>query len=224
MSGAIPFDMRREVIAGFLAGKSRRRLSQDLHLNYRTVSVLVARYQAQGEEGLYPHYEGSVGPPMRMDALFYRSALFLKRHHPEWGAPLIRLQLEEHFGVRLSMLKAGSKSFYPGKIPSVRTLQIWFKKEGLAKRSSKLPRTEEVAPGEATRVHQIWQVDAKEKVRLSDGRRVCYLTVTDQYSGAALAARVFPLSPDQSGSGTTGESDPHRDLSAVGQAHLPESR
>lgn len=46
--------------------------------------------------------------------------------------------------------------------------------------------------GRSTGVHNIWQVDAKEQCTLLDGSRACYLTFTDEYSGAWLCAKAFP--------------------------------
>ena len=46
--------------------------------------------------------------------------------------------------------------------------------------------------GQAKAVHNIWQVDAKENLVLLDGSPGCYLTITDEHSGAGLAALVFP--------------------------------
>ena len=52
--------------------------------------------------------------------------------------------------------------------------------------------------------HQIWEVDAKERVRLASGQRVSWLAFTDEASGALLAT---PLSPP----GALAERPPHRD-------------
>ncbi|MVM42152.1 hypothetical protein GO730_38195 [Spirosoma sp. HMF3257] len=47
--------------------------------------------------------------------------------------------------------------------------------------------------GRATAVHNIWQVDAKEQLKLANGQPACYLTITEEYSGAWLDSLVFPL-------------------------------
>ena len=52
--------------------------------------------------------------------------------------------------------------------------------------------------------HQIWEVDAKERVRLASGQRVSWLAFTDEASGALLAT---PLSPP----GALAERPAHRD-------------
>lgn len=108
-----------------------------------------------------------------------RAALWLKRLHGSWGAPFIQLQLRERYGKE--------------RVPAVRTLQTWFRSRGLTK-----PRQRLAAPsiGTSKAVHNIWQVDAKENLTLLDGTRACYLTITDEHSGAGLDALVFPPQPD----------------------------
>jgi len=46
----------------------------------------------------------------------------------------------------------------------------------------------------ATAVHQTWQGDAVDQVRLADGSLVSCLHVVDECSGAFLGSRVFPPS------------------------------
>src|SRR5262249_4540067 len=52
---------------------------------------------------------------------------------------------------------------------------------------------------QAVHPHEIWQVDAVEDVPLATGQRICWLTVTDEVSGAILATEVSP--PPQVGTG-----------------------
>lgn len=54
--------------------------------------------------------------------------------------------------------------------------------------------------GSSRAVHNIWQVDAKEQITLSDGQKACYLSIVDEKSGAWLGSSVFPLYPYQSSS------------------------
>lgn len=76
-----------------------------------------------------------------------------------------------------------------GRIPSVRTLQLWFKAANLTKPRPQLLNSPKVW---ADHPHQVWQIDAKEHQRTLDGMRVCWLTVVDEKSRAVLAAPVFP--------------------------------
>lgn len=187
MAGALPMVTRKAIIEGFQDGKSRNALAREFRVNYRTVQTLVARFEAEGLAGLKPRYDrcGATGP--RRAKIYHRTAVYLKRLHPTWGAPLILLHLTQRYQERAAANQE--------PLPSVRTLQYWFKAAGLSKTRSKRPQ----APKDwATQVHAVWQVDAKEHQRLADGTRACYLTITDEHSSAVLAAPVFPLCPDQS--------------------------
>ena len=41
------------------------------------------------------------------------------------------------------------------------------------------------------KVHECWQIDAKENLCLLDGSKACYLTMVDKKSGAVLATPCF---------------------------------
>ena len=56
-------------------------------------------------------------------------------------------------------------------------------------------------------MHEVWEMDAKERMRLLDGSGASTLAVTDEASGALLAAVVFPpvsLDPGGGGEGPSG--------------------
>ena len=67
-------------------------------------------------------------------------------------------------------------------------MQRWFKEKKLGK-----PRQQSSEPpiGKSKAVHNIWQVDAKENLILLDTTPACYLTITDEKSGAWLASLCF---------------------------------
>lgn len=41
-------------------------------------------------------------------------------------------------------------------------------------------------------MHEVWAVDAKEQMKLHDATGACWLTLTDEASGAILSTRAFP--------------------------------
>lgn len=176
MAAALPQDTRRRILQGYLAGQSYSALAQSFKVNYRTVRTLCLRYQREGEAGLLPHYDRCGSSEIRSDALLYRASCWLKRQHPGWGTSFILLQLEQRYPER--------------PLPSVRTLQRWFKARGLTPKRSKIPQAEKQW---ASGVHQVWQVDAKEHQKTADGKPACWLTMTDEYSTAVLQTPVFPL-------------------------------
>ena len=167
---------RRAVIDAYRAGHSCNALAKRFKLNYNTVRTLCLRYRTQGEAGLAPRYDRCGRQAITFAPLIYRAACWLKRRHPGWGAPCIRLVLQERYPTL--------------SLPAVRTLQRWFKKAGLTPKRAKVPQPKGKWAGKP---HQIWQVDAKEHLRLGEGQRACYLTITDEHSGAFIAAPVFPL-------------------------------
>jgi hypothetical protein len=107
----------------------------------------------------------------------YEAAIDLKREHPKWGAQFIRIHLQRQ---------------YPQQaLPSVRTLQRWFRAAGVARTPSvRQQRSGHIQRGQ--QVHAVWAVDAKEGIHLADGSVVSWLVMTDEASGAVLEAAVFP--------------------------------
>ena len=173
MGRAIEMGVREQLIALKQAGYSLLAISQQLGLRYGTVCRLSAHFNRKGN--LAVSY-GNCGPKQPTSSpLVWRAALWLKRLHPGWGAPFIRLHLLE----RYKQLR----------IPASRTMQEWFGKAALNKPR---PQLHQPHVGTSKAVHNIWQVDAKERLTLLDGSAACYLTITDEHSGAGLAALVFP--------------------------------
>lgn len=182
MGGALEMHIRSLIIEQLTKEScSMIAVCKEHGLSYSTVRRLWKRYKAEGISGLKPHYNQCGSHQPKGEALIYRCALWLKRHHPDWGAAAIGVVLHDH---------------YPQtSLPSERTLQRWFSAQhlyppkGLIAAASHLER--------ATAVHDIWQVDAKEKLHLHSGQAACYLTIVDEYSGSLLKAVVFPLSAHQ---------------------------
>ena len=177
MGRAIEMGEREQLITLKQQGQSLEAIAQQLNLSLSSVRQLSARFKQQGH--LKVTYT-NCGPKQALsEPLLQRASLWLKRHHPQWGAPLIRLKLLKRYGAK--------------RTPSVRTLQRWFVNQHLTK-----PRQQLQQPpiGQAKAVHNIWQVDAKENLLLLDGSPGCYLTITDEHSGAGLAALVFPPRAD----------------------------
>ena len=168
---------REQLITLKQKGQSLEAIAQQLNLPLPSVRQLSARFKRQGH--LRVAYVNCGPKQARSEPLLQRAGLWLKRHHPQWGAPLIRLKLLERYGAK--------------RTPSVRTLQRWF----VAQHLTKPPQQLQQPPiGQAKAVHNIWQVDAKENLVLLDGSPRCYLTITDEHSGAGLAALVFPPRTD----------------------------
>jgi len=185
MGLAIDIATRNLIIEQRKRGHSFIKISSDLKVGYTTVRNIWQRYLIKGEAGLVPDYKNCGKASIESNMTFYRGSLWLKRLHPQWGAPLILLKLKQRYGVE--------------EAPSARTLQRWFRNSQL-----NTPRQRKNNPkiGRSKATHNIWQVDAKEQMTIANGEKICYLTIVDEHSGAWLEAPVFPLSSNFSSSTT----------------------
>ncbi|MBE7174668.1 MAG: helix-turn-helix domain-containing protein [Williamsia sp.] len=181
MGGALPVHIRSLVLEQLTKTKcSLIAVCTEQGLSYSTIRRLWKRYKAEGVSGLKPHYERCGSSQPKSEALIYRCALWLKRHHPAWGAPLIWVVLHDH---------------YPQTaLPAERTLQRWFKAQHLYPPKGLITASH---PDAATTVHDTWQIDAKEKLHLHSGQAASYLSIVDEHSGSLLKAVVFPLPAHQ---------------------------
>ena len=116
-------------------------------------------------------------PPPDPSAL-HQQTLALRRQHPSWGAGLIRVFLMREHG--------------PSDVPTERTLQRWLCRAGLGP-APKGRRPKTTAP-RATRPHEVWQMDAKERVRLRGGEQVSGRSHDSSFSAISWIA------PSRSGS------------------------
>lgn len=176
MPRALSVPLREEIVERHRRGETLASVAGEMALPYYTVRK-VWRYHAR-RGSLQPRYDRCGRPGVRSSRWAHRSALWLKRRHPRWGAGLILTLLRER------------RPEEP--LPHERTLQDWFKRAGLTR-----PRSPGAPPlpqerGRASEPHEVWQMDAKEQVALGDGTQVCWLTLTDEASGALLGAEVFP--------------------------------
>jgi hypothetical protein len=164
-------------------GVSKTEISAITEVRYRTVSDFIRRYESSKDNVLHTSYHRS-GRKTTDEMQFYkRICLWLKRRHPEWGAPIIRVVMTNRYGTE--------------GIPCIRQMQKWFMAARLNKPRQ---RNNRLAIGPAVAVHNIWQVDAKERFTLAAGQAADYLTIVDEKSGAWLEAPLFPLFSYQSSS------------------------
>ena len=176
MPRAHPTAIRHQILGLRSQGLSLVQIASQLLLPYSSVRRLCRRHRDDPARPLNPDYSRCGRRHTAATEALFQAARALKRNHPTWGAGIIRVQLSEQ---------------YPGQaVPSVRALQQAFRRAGVNR--PRPPRPSTPATPRATVPHQIWEVDAKERVRLASGQRVSWLAFTDEASGALLAT---PLSP-----------------------------
>ena len=175
MGAALSLSDRELIVKAKLAGKTLVEISSENGFSHSTTGNIWRRFKKYGFEGLGANYHHCGPKQIKSSALIYRCCLFLKRKYPLWGAPIIRTILTERYPYE--------------RLPTVRTIQLWFKKAGLnaAKFHRETPKAAQVKEA-----HDCWQLDAKENIKLLDGSKACYLTSVDVKSGAVLGTPVFP--------------------------------
>jgi transposase len=173
MPAATPEPIRQAIWQAALQGHDAARIAQDLDRPARTVRHLLARFRATGLPWP-PRFDRSGRRSSPTFAALRQQALDLRRQHPRWGAQRI-----------LTQLLPGDRC--EGR-PDLSTVRRWLAHAGLAPQ----PRRRVPAPAPtAEAVHGIWPMDACEGKPLRGGRRVCWLRLLDEASGAALFTRVY---------------------------------
>lgn len=175
MSRAHPIILREQILKEWQSGKSFVKIASEHKIAYQSVQSWCHRFKKEGKAGLKPRYARCGPQAIKTDPLIYRCALWLKRLHSKWGAPLIRLKLQQRYPEK--------------KIPGERAFQNWFRKAGLNAPRSKHPKQEKQW---AKKVHEVWQVDGKEEQLIQDNKPACWLTMVDEYTGGLIAAPAFP--------------------------------
>lgn len=201
MPRALPLPRREEIIKRHQQGEMLKQIAKTSHISYRCVLACWRRYKLNGREGLANHYDrcGPEGP--RFPEAMITQALDMKREHPRWGGGLIRVELASLFPDQL--------------LPAVRTLQSWFKKAGLQPVRATQPP---VKKDRGCQPHDVWEIDAKEKMYLGDQSGASVLTVTDEASGALLAVAPFPPLSLDAGTALRSAVEPDGSLRALGTA------
>ena len=174
MPAAIAVPIRKEIVERRIRGESFRQISREMDMGYDSVRAVWRHWEKHGK--LSPNYANCSQPGPRKAPQMTEHALAMKRDHPRWGAKLILIKLAEEFPDET--------------LPSERTLQRWFRRLGLnngrdIKKGGKIIERGKEA-------HEVWAIDAKEKIKLADESKVSWLTITDEGSGAILDATVFP--------------------------------
>ena len=154
-------------------------------VSYNTVRSICTSYESKGETSLLPDYSACGRPRGPIFENGYRLVRLLKHLHPGWGVPYITTRIRERFP-QLALL-------------SDRQYQRRLRSDAVevAVPPPRLPR--QPSPERPRLANDEWQVDANERIGLTDGSEGCYLNITDTKSNALLKAKAFPPGAHLSG-------------------------
>ncbi len=150
--------------------------AQELDVSVRSVNRLYRRFVECGEAALKPAYEHcGQNPSRRASAKVLNEARQLRKDHPTWGAPLIRVILRRHSRRR--------------ELPCSRTLQRCFAREQVP--PAPPGRRPALPDDRATKPHEVWEMDAVEELPLHTGREVSWLRIVDEFTAAVMKTKVY---------------------------------
>ena len=176
MPKPIPVAIRRQIVDRHQEGETLRHISQTLEMGYESVRNVWCLYRKEGR--IHPNYVACGQPGAHCSPRVYRAAIFLRKLHPTWGAPVIRQVILDKWSEE--------------KVPHERSLQRWFRQGGIHNKRGN--RSYEKRKGRGKAPHNVWEMDSREAIRLADGQQVSWLVVSDEASGAVLSGEVFPHS------------------------------
>ena len=206
MGQATNLALRERILELRQQGATIKSISEQLSIPFSTTKNLCRRFREKDAAGLSPDYFNCGSKTATRFADPKGQALKQREQHPNWGAPRIRVEMQLS---PVGQMGSGCP------LPSIRTLQKWYRASGLYK-----PRRQGAGPaiGRSTAPHNIWEVDAKENITLADGSPACYLTIGDEKTGAWLEAVVFPLQEDKPSAAQGSPASPVRHIRAAQQA------
>ncbi len=196
----IPVPLRQTIWQRWQKGESVATLAEELRLSVRTVRHLVRRFDQRGQPGLMPDYGRCATKKTPTAQALFQKVVELRQQHPTWGGGLIRVVLCEELGT----------------CPSERTLQRWLRRAELAPApTGRRPASE---AQRARQPHEVWQMDAAERIRLASGQCASWLRLVDECSGAVLRTTVFPPGVLEPGGADPGANELAAGFFAVGTA------
>jgi len=111
-----------------------------------------------------------------------QTALALKRAHPGWGAQRVLVELQ------------ADASLYGRRLPGRSRLAVLFREQCPQCVAARRPRRRPPQPTAAPRqVHEQWQLDSQEGIRLTNQEVATICSIRDPVSGAMIASRAFAV-------------------------------
>ena len=140
--------------------------------------------RAKGLEGLRAprRGRGQRGTLSQFDACVAENALTHKRSHPGWGANRVLIELKQ------------DPDLSDVRLPGRSRLAVLFKERCPECVAPRKPRREPAQrPPMATAVHEMWQLDGQEGIRLHSGEIATICNVRDPVGAAMVASRAFSV-------------------------------
>ncbi len=175
---------REHIYQGKLQGKSLAEVAAEVNCSLSCARKWWRRGRAEGLKGLGRHQRGrpATGILSTFELEVREQALSHKRSHPGWGARRVLVELDP------------DPALSGRRLPRASRLAEFFKAccpDCVASPSP--PRPRPTKPPRATGVHEIWQLDSQEGIRLADGAIATICNIRDEVGAAFMASRAFAV-------------------------------
>lgn len=176
---------KEQIYAGKLAGRSLSEVAATVGCSIHCARKWWRMGRDRGFDGLRAPRRGrrQTGVLSRFASAVRDSALALKQAHPGWGAKRVLLGL------------TAEPSLQGARLPGPSRLAIFFRER--CPECVALRQRHRHPPQSATsprRVHEQWQLDSQEGIRLSNQDVATICNIRDPLGGAMIASRAFSVS------------------------------
>jgi len=125
---------------------------------------------------------GKAGTLSCFDPLIAKTALALKLAHPGWGAKRVLVELQ------------AEAALCGRRLPGRSRLAVFFREQCPQCVATRRPRRNPPQPTATPRqVHEQWQLDSQEGIRLTNQEVATICNIRDPVSGAVIASRAFAV-------------------------------
>jgi transposase InsO family protein len=168
------------VLAVIADGLSVGQVAEKVGVSRQTLHAWLARYEAEGLEGLGDRSRRPRSCPHQMPASVEAVVLELRREHRYWGPQRIRDELR-----RRERVSADG-------VPSRSAIYRCLLRAGLIEADRRRRRAERFKRWERAAPMELWQMDVVGGFLLADGSHAKALTGVDDHSRFCVSARLMP--------------------------------
>lgn len=172
------------------SGENHAELCRRFGISRQTGYNLLARHQAEGEEGLRDRSRAPRHKPQSMSEEVRDLVLALRGSKPSWGPKKLKAHLE-----RQEKERQDKHGWAARKIPARSSIGDLLKREGLAvarRKRMRSPLAQSEPLAHAVEANRVWSIDYKGHFCTGDGKRCDPLTITDNYSRYLLRLTATP--------------------------------
>jgi transposase InsO family protein len=175
---------KKRIYLGKLKGHTLSELATEIGCTVHCARKWWRIGRAKGLEGLRAprRGRGQSGILSQFDARVVERALTHKRTHPGWGAKRVLIELQR------------DRELSDMRLPGRSRLAVLFKEHCPECVAPRKPRGElPKRPPVATAVHEMWQLDNQEGIRLHSSEIATICNVRDPVGAAMIASRAFSV-------------------------------